>query len=108
MQQNTIEYRVFLLFREIFVNKILLFFLCNVVVLSYACDGDRSSCPKPFLDMSTRVNQRVENQDDLIFCRLPNKGLFFAALDGHGTHDVARYISQAFPVTFTAMCKSHQ
>ena len=70
------------------------------MVLSYACDGDRSSCPVSFLDMTTLGNQRVENQDDLIFCRLPNKGLLFAALDGHGTRDVARYISQAFPSNF--------
>jgi protein phosphatase 1L len=80
------------------VNKKLLFFLCNVIVLSYA--SERSSTPVSFLDMCTRVNKRFDNQDRRVFCRLPNKGLLFGGLDGHVADEVADHVSYTFPSSF--------
>jgi serine/threonine protein phosphatase PrpC len=82
------------------VSKKLLFFLCNIVALSYASDR-LSSHPVSFLDMCTVGNERAENQDRRSFCRLPNKGLFFGVLDGHGTDQVAEHVSRTLPNSFS-------
>lgn len=87
------------------MSKKLLLLLCNVVALSYASDR-LSSHPVSFLDMCTVGNERFENQDRRSFRKLPNKGLFFGVLDGHGTDQVAEHVSNTLPGSFSRYLNS--
>jgi protein phosphatase 1L len=82
------------------MNKNLLFFLCTII-MSVSNASDRfSSSPTSYLDMCTLENERLENHDRRVFCRLPNGGLLFGVLDGHVTGEVSDSLARTFPGSF--------